>query len=154
MSRTDISAESLAASLRRKAGDGSVEWVYEPMQAAVLLDIADMLDENAKLREELEAAKHDLQVFSMGAVKLDAENAKLRNEVDNLLDFEHLTSVAVAYAGCDECGEYKQTMLRLFAENAKLRELLTSYWKRTHSPVCPNVERDYLLELRELGVEV
>ena len=58
---------------------------------------------------------------------LQAENAKLRNEVDNLLDFEHLTSVAVAYAGCDECGEYKQTMLRLFAENAKLRELIRDY---------------------------
>lgn len=58
-----------------------------------------------------------------------AENAKLRNEVDNLLDFEHLTSVAVAYAGCDECGEYKQTMLRLFTESAKLRELLLDYDK-------------------------
>lgn len=56
--------------------------------------------------------------------RLQAENAKLRNEVNNLLDFEHLTSVAVAYAGCDECGEYKQTMLRLFAENDKLRELV------------------------------
>ena len=56
--------------------------------------------------------------------RLKAENAKLRNEVDNLLDFEHLTSVAVAYAGCDECGEYKQTMLCLFAENAKLRTQL------------------------------
>lgn len=57
--------------------------------------------------------------------RVNAENAKLRNEVDNLRDFEHLTSVAVAYAGCDECGEYKQTMLRLFAENAKLRQELT-----------------------------
>lgn len=57
------------------------------------------------------------------------ENRKLRNEVDNLMDFEHLTSVAVAYAGCDECGEYKQTMLRLFAENAKLRELVTMMYR-------------------------
>ena len=32
------------------AGDGSLEWVMEPIQAAVLLDIADALDENAKLR--------------------------------------------------------------------------------------------------------
>ena len=32
-------------------GDGSVEWVAGPMQASVLLDIADILDENAKLRE-------------------------------------------------------------------------------------------------------
>lgn len=43
---------------------------------------------------------------------------------------------------------------QLRTENAKLRELLSSYWKRTHSPVGPSVERDYLLELRELGIEV
>ena len=67
---------------------------------------------------------------------IEDENAKLRNEVDNLLDFEHLTSVAVAYAGCDECGEYKQTMLRLFAENAKLRDeldLMTEAVEALHS---------------------
>lgn len=51
MSRTDISAASLADYLRRKAGDGSMEWCYEPMQTSVLLDMADMLDENDKLRE-------------------------------------------------------------------------------------------------------
>lgn len=51
MSRTGISAASLADYLRRKAGDGGIEWCYEPMQSSVLLDIADMLDENAKLRE-------------------------------------------------------------------------------------------------------
>lgn len=34
--------------------------------------------ENAKLREELEAAKHDLQVFSANLARLGAENAKLR----------------------------------------------------------------------------
>ena len=86
--------------------------------------------------------------------KLESENAKLRNEVDNLLDFEHLTSVAVAYAGCDECGEYKQTMLRLFAENAKLRELL-------HEALLFGNERSYQeimyrlkQQARELGVEV
>ena len=37
--------------LRRMAGDGSIEWVMEPIQASVLLDMADSLDENAKLRE-------------------------------------------------------------------------------------------------------
>lgn len=65
-----------------------------------------------------------VQWRSEDAADVRVENAKLRNEVDNLLDSEHLTSVAVAYAGCDECGEYKQTMLRLFAENAKLRDLV------------------------------
>jgi hypothetical protein len=35
------------------AGDGSVEWVTGPIQASVLLDVADALDENAMLRELL-----------------------------------------------------------------------------------------------------
>ena len=51
MSRTDIDAATLADYLRQMCGDGSVEWSYEPMQTSVLLDMADMLDENAKLRE-------------------------------------------------------------------------------------------------------
>lgn len=51
MSRTDLDATTLANSLRMMAGDGSIEWVYEPIQASVLLDIADILTENAKLRE-------------------------------------------------------------------------------------------------------
>lgn len=97
--------------------------------------------------------------------RLKAENAKLRNEVDNLLDFEHLTSVAVAYAGCDECGEYKQTMLRLFAENAKLRELVRWMYNRmdescaVQHPYAPApISYDHLMQAhartRELGVEV
>ena len=44
-------------------------------------------------------------------------------------------------------------ILHLYAENEKLRELFASYWRRTHSPAAPNVERDYLSEMRELGVE-
>lgn len=51
MSRTDLDAATLAAHLRGIVGDGSVEWCYTPIQASVLLDMADMLDENAKLRE-------------------------------------------------------------------------------------------------------
>ena len=51
MSRTDLDPASLANALRRMAGDGSMEWCYEPIQASVLLDVADLLAENAKLRE-------------------------------------------------------------------------------------------------------
>lgn len=51
MSRTDLDAATLARSLRRMAGDGGMEWCCEPIQANVLLDVADMLDENVKLRE-------------------------------------------------------------------------------------------------------
>lgn len=51
MSRTDLDHATLANALRGMAGDGSMEWVHEPIQASVLLDVADMLDENAELRE-------------------------------------------------------------------------------------------------------
>ena len=50
-----------------KAHDQAVDRVTEAQRV-----------ENAKLREEIEAAKHDLQVFSRGSVQLEAENAKLR----------------------------------------------------------------------------
>lgn len=91
---------------------------------------------------------------------MESENAKLRNQVDNLLDFEHLTSVAVAYAGCDECGEYKQTMLRLFAENAKLLRLLQDAWGYINHPAdatWTHVKRKEVRDsigdrMRELGV--
>ena len=51
MSRTGLSPADIAESFRDRCGDGSVEWVYTPTQTWVLLDAADMLDENAKLRE-------------------------------------------------------------------------------------------------------
>ena len=54
MSRTDLDPTTLAEGLRRMAGDGSMEWVSEPIQTSVLLDVADMLAENAKLRELVE----------------------------------------------------------------------------------------------------
>ena len=52
--------------------------------------------ENAKLREEIEAAKHDLQVFSMGSVQLEAKNAKLRELVRELYEDQ-----------CDGCDRWK-----------------------------------------------
>ena len=57
MTRTDIDSPTIARSLRRMAGDGSIEWVCEPIHASVLLDIADKLDENAKLRERIDDLK-------------------------------------------------------------------------------------------------
>ena len=84
MSRTDLDAVTLASSLRMKAGDGSVEWVYEPIQASVLLDIADMLDDNANLRERITTQKQTIQSYRdesrewrEAAEHAQAENAKL-----------------------------------------------------------------------------
>ena len=51
MSRTGLSPADIAESFRDMCGDGSMEWVYTPMQTWVLLDAADMLDENERLRE-------------------------------------------------------------------------------------------------------
>lgn len=51
MSRTGLSPADIANSFRDICGDGSVEWVYTPTQTWVLLDAADMLDENERLRE-------------------------------------------------------------------------------------------------------
>lgn len=82
MSRTDLDPSTLARSLRRIAGDGSIEWVMEPIQASVLLDVADLLDENAKLRDELGGWKKlcvDQEVMHIRHEEtLDGENSKLR----------------------------------------------------------------------------
>ena len=45
-----------------------------------------LMAQNAKLREEIEAAKHDLQVFSMGSVQLEADNDTLRELVKRMFD--------------------------------------------------------------------
>ena len=63
------------------------------------------------------------------------------------------------YLETDECESWvsqpvKEHIEALEAENEKLRELISSYWKRVHLHITSNVERDYLSELRELGVDV
>lgn len=117
--RTGLSAADLAAQFRDICGDGSMEWVYTPMQTWVLLDAADMLDENDKLREEVcylkkgdvlhvltdqefaEQQKHKREM--QASIKaLDDENAELRR------DLEEANSQAE----------------EVCIENAKLRELV------------------------------
>jgi uncharacterized coiled-coil DUF342 family protein len=83
---------------------------------------------------------------AMEIARLKAENDRLRDERDHW----HVEQVH-AYGNWEDA--YKRAV-ELELENAKLRELLSSYWKRVHSPVASNVERDYLAEMRELGVEV
>lgn len=55
---------------------------------------------------------------------------------------------------CGYICELEEERDQLRTENEKLRKLFSSYWKAVHSPVTPNVPRDYLAEMRELGVEV
>lgn len=71
MSRTGLSPSDIAESFRDRCGDGSVEWVYTPTQTWVLLDAADMLDENDKMREQGERLLDK-------TLELGTENAKLR----------------------------------------------------------------------------
>lgn len=84
--------------------------------------------ENAKLREEIEAAKHDLSIFSGRIVELDAENAKLQEYAHGL----ELDNIRLSSDNCDLRGE----MDPIWAENAKLREVagIMAY--------CMQAERD------------
>lgn len=103
MSRTDLDPATLANSLRTKAGDGSMEWVYEPIQASVLLDIADMLDEKAKLREKVQRQADELTALRKA---IEQRNSELR--------------------------PWKRQAERFVAENAKLRELVRDYHRYEH----------------------
>lgn len=58
--------------------------------------------ENAKLRDELDAAKHDLSLFSERIVELGAENAKLRELVRHMHTcMEHYEMDGTI--SCDRC---------------------------------------------------
>lgn len=87
MSRTDIDPATLAKALRGMAGDGSIEWVMEPIQASVLLDVADALDENVKLREQLEVAGHNRTRNVREYARMCHENDKLRELVRDMRPF-------------------------------------------------------------------
>ena len=75
--RTGLSPADIAENFRDRCGDGSVEWTYTPMQTWVLLDAADMLDENAKLVMKLNAEHLVRQ-------NVERENAKLRELVRDM----------------------------------------------------------------------
>lgn len=115
MSRTDLDAVTLANILRAMVGDGSMKWVYEPIQASVLLDIADMLDENAKLRDERERLFRANVEKNGEILLLLEENARLKQEL------EAVGTAAYLYGRTD-----------LADENAKLRELLQDYHRYEH----------------------
>lgn len=86
MSRTDIDAATFADYLRQMCGDGSVEWSYEPMQTSVLLDVADMLDENAKLWELVRHMNTCLEHYEPDG-SVGCEHCPLNNDAGNC-DYE------------------------------------------------------------------
>lgn len=109
MSRTGLDATTIANSLRMKAGDGSIEWVSEPIQASVLLDIADMLDENAKLRELCEefarVIKNDDETFR-----------RLREIAKKELNFDFIGSYDESLGESDQLPRFVKRMRELGVE--------------------------------------
>lgn len=87
-----------------------------------------IMAENAKLCAEVERLRGEYMKLAQVNIALDSDNTELRNDMRDMQMFVN--------------------------ENAKLRKLLSSYWKAVHSPVTPNIPRDYLKEMRELGIEV
>ena len=67
-------------------------------------NLDELLTENAKLRDELDAAKHDLSLFSRRIVELGAENAKLRELVRCLVYATHPLDRATLTANAAELG--------------------------------------------------
>lgn len=130
MSRTDLDSSTLARSLRRLAGDGSIEWVMEPIQASVLLDVADALDENAKLRKQGE------RLFDK-TLELGTDNAKLQEENERFivkLNAEHIARQNVE------------------SDNAKLRELVKDIYVDMWA--LGEWLEPYEQRMRDLGIEV
>lgn len=166
MSRTDIDAATLANYLRQMCGDGSVEWCYEPMQTSVLLDMADMLDKNARLRKELASVPKcetcDAMLDCDECLRADgshkerrrfsAENAKL---IEIIADLEDMLPKS-------ERLHIHESVNAIANDNAKLRELLRDMWNYITEPVGKrNNLKERLARLddigdrmRELGIEV
>jgi hypothetical protein len=108
MSRTGLDAATLARSLRTAAGDGSIDWVNQPIQADVLMDIADMLDENAKLRELVSRA-----------------DTLMQGVLDNATDTVVVSDLPCCDTLFDNLCDYRLKMLKLGFElsDARIREL-------------------------------
>lgn len=125
MSRTGLDAETLARSLRARAGDGSIEWVCEPIQTSVLLDIADMLDDNAKLQNDADLLRAMLSQVQTEKRCYMADNAELQ---------ETLQRRSEQFEGMCEMWAKRGV------ENYKLRELVADMWRFTGT-VCKKYPR-------------
>jgi hypothetical protein len=143
--RTGLDAATLARSLRTAAGDGSIEWVSQPIQTSVLLDIADMLDEREGLREERDTYRDSVGLMDHPDInhQLKDENAKLRELVsradtlmqgvlDNATDTVVVSDLPCCDTLFDNLCDYRLKMLKLGFELSDAR----------------------ISELRELGIEV
>ena len=109
MSRTGLHPADIAESFRDRCGDGSMEWVYTPMHAWVLLDAADMLDENDRLRNEFRKMDEWHSKELLAAVD---NNAKLRELVRDMWE-----------EGMCECGSRGKCENCIYDYPTRMREL-------------------------------
>lgn len=152
--RTGLSAADIAESFRDRCGDGSMEWIYTPTQTWVLLDAADMLDENAKLVMKLNAEHLVRQ-------NVERENAKLREQI-HWLKKGDILHVLTDQEYIDQCERERLMQVSIDAldkENAKLLELvedmldgieIRAAW---HRPPTDEMCEDFAQRARELGVD-
>lgn len=119
MSRTDLDISAIARSLRRMAGDpydseGGIEWVHEPIQASVLLDIADALDENATLRQRLADVTESMERVEVRCAKLRKLVRHMHECMSNVDADGNHECFSCKYEGA-EC-EFNQRMAQLGVE--------------------------------------
>ena len=76
--------------LRELAGDGSMEWVAGPIRASVLRDAADTIwqlrDDLQRANAAVQDAEHDESMAWDRVRKAEAENAKLRECLQDLAE--------------------------------------------------------------------
>jgi len=119
--------------------------------------------ENAKLREEIEAAKHDLQVFSANLARLGAENASLE-DVLHEVEGEAVFAFNSLRQDCETITDSSQHFFekwwhaecevdRLKAENSELRELVADMWLQLLNAYDRKEVDEFVDRMHELGVD-
>lgn len=145
MSRTGLDGATLANSLRARAGDGSIELVSEPIQASVLLDIADMLEDYESVQGESDYWKHEAlrRICTEGELRrVRTARRKDRSENEQL---------------CNENAKLRELLQEALASHEKMCTQRGScfgcqFFEAEWSRACPIVTVNR--SARELGVEV
>lgn len=94
--------------------------------------------------------------YLMQINQLHEEKSVLERRIDELcaeIERLHADQVYWELGNCPNCPNIV-SLQEVLEQNAKLRKLFSSYWKAVHCPAMPNVAKDYLAEMRKLGVDV
>lgn len=169
MSDMEPRAKTLAKTLRQMAGDGSIEWLHEPIRVNFLLDIADALDENEELREELAKARDPQRISGQ------ADPSSFVYAIEQLREFrwQHATNDedAIPYINNVAAAHEHETeeLRRLLQDTSKAARMLCHAWEGSCSKeaegmslhaVCPISDTSELCvcgglydRLRDLEIE-